>query len=314
MPSPPKVLAVLCSDIHLQSKPPLARAGEPDWFKAMKRPLDELRHLQTKHNVPIICAGDIFDYWKSSPELISFAVEHLPKMVVVAGQHDLPYHSYPDIYKSALWTLSLIGRVVIMSPGQPYRFDSFTATGFPWGFPITKTKDKKRGEMLQLAVVHAYCWTKHYCFEGASDSFRLSNYRSQLKECGYNAAVFGDNHKGFLSDGNDDPPIPVLNSGAMMRRRSDEKSYRPQVGLLMSDGSISLFPLNVSQDVFVENVKDVEHAETAMEMSAFMKELEDIRDSDLDFAERVRQKLEQSDVGPRTRKVILESIGGQTEK
>ena len=35
----PQVLAILCSDLHLQMKPPVARSAEPDWFAAMRRPL-----------------------------------------------------------------------------------------------------------------------------------------------------------------------------------------------------------------------------------------------------------------------------------
>jgi hypothetical protein len=36
-------LAILVSDIHLSDKPPIFRSSEPDWFEAMKRPLDQLQ-------------------------------------------------------------------------------------------------------------------------------------------------------------------------------------------------------------------------------------------------------------------------------
>ena len=40
-----KVLAILCSDIHLSHNAPVARSAEPDWYIAMKRPLDEIADL-----------------------------------------------------------------------------------------------------------------------------------------------------------------------------------------------------------------------------------------------------------------------------
>jgi hypothetical protein len=62
-----KIVAIVCSDIHLKHKPPLCRWGEDDWYEAMQRPLLQLQHLADKYDAPILYAGDIFDRWNPPP-------------------------------------------------------------------------------------------------------------------------------------------------------------------------------------------------------------------------------------------------------
>src|SRR4030042_1550393 len=92
-----KVIALFCSDLHLSLTPPVFRSNEPDWLTAQQRPLDELRALQSKHQCPIFCAGDLFDKWYGGPkehacELVNWAIKHMPYMHCIPGQHDLPEH------------------------------------------------------------------------------------------------------------------------------------------------------------------------------------------------------------------------------
>src|ERR1017187_8863121 len=72
------VIAIEISDIHLSDKAPVARSGEPNWYKAMARPLKEVSKLAAHHRCTIICAGDIFHLWDSSARLINFALQFLP--------------------------------------------------------------------------------------------------------------------------------------------------------------------------------------------------------------------------------------------
>lgn len=75
-----KTIAILCSDLHFSSVPPVARSSEPSWFDAMKRQIDELKRVQEKHHCPIIVAGDVFDRWRETPELVNFLIDNLPQM------------------------------------------------------------------------------------------------------------------------------------------------------------------------------------------------------------------------------------------
>ena len=50
---------------------------------------------------PECLRANIYTKW---PELINWAIKHLPPMLAVPGQHDLPYHDYKELGRSAYAT------------------------------------------------------------------------------------------------------------------------------------------------------------------------------------------------------------------
>lgn len=241
------VLAILVADIHLSHRPPVARSEEV-WYDVMERYLDQLTEIANVNGSPIICAGDVFDRWNSPPELINFAHKHMPKMYAIPGQHDLPLHRYEDMEKSAYWTLVKMGNIIDMRAMKPKQIGRVIAHPFPWGTPV-KPLTYMRDKVVHLAVIHAYCWMGQHKYEGAGDEFAVPIWDKRLR--GYNAAVFGDNHKGFLRK-HDDVDIPIFNCGTFIRRRYDEQNYQPAVGILFSDGSIERYPLDTGEDVILK--------------------------------------------------------------
>lgn len=291
------LIAILCSDIHLSIKPPIAREEE-DWWQAMRRPLGEICGLGSKYDIPTICAGDIFDKWKSPPELINFALKYLPDMYAIPGQHDLPFHNHELIEKSAYWTLVKAGKITPILPGSQNVEDHLRVYGFPWGvpvFPLLRTKKTKR---LQVAVVHRYLWIPGCKYPGASKDSKLTASQKSLK--GYDVAVFGDNHQGFLV-GN------VFNCGTLMRRKSDEAKYTPHVGLLHASGKIDLHYLDISEDILTAAVEE-EVLEDNEQVEAFLEELERLKASDLDFQDTLTRMMDRADVKPSVRQIILEAM------
>jgi len=116
---------------------------------------------------------------------------------------------------------------------------------------------------------------------------------------GYDAAVFGDNHKGFLRGS-------LLNCGGFIRRKRDEVNYKPRVGLLYSDGSIKEEFLDTSEDSFVAEAQERE--EVAVNMSEFIQDLEELGEQGLNFRGAVEARLKMDDIKPRTREIILQAI------
>lgn len=309
-----KPVALLCSDLHLSSRAPAWRTAEPDWFEAMARPIKEIRDLATLHDIPIICSGDVFDRWNSPPELINFAAQHLPHMYAIPGQHDLPYHNLDDMHRSAYATLIRTSTIFHMAPGGRYYLpQSLKKTGvvvavspFPWGEPITPancSQDLRDHKVIHVAAVHAYCWRKGKSFPGAPEDKRVGAYASQLQ--GYDVAVFGDNHQGFLGQAGD---CIVYNNGGFMRRKSDEADYRPHVGLLMSDATVQLHYLDISKDLHIDTkaAKIVEDASFSVE--EFVKELASLDSRSFSYPSAVKEYLETYEVSPGARKIILDSI------
>ena len=302
----PDVRAILVSDIHLQARAPVARSTEPDWFAAMLRPLEEIGALAERHDAPVLYAGDIFDRWNSSPEVINFAIKHLPRGHAVPGQHDLPNHNYDDIKRSAYWTLVEAGRLVNLEPGVGTNVAGVCVYGWPWGFGIGPPTEPPEPGRLRVAVCHAFIYTPATGYPGAPPASRITAFKERL--AGYDVAAFGDNHKGFIKTIRDGPT--VINCGGLMCRKVDEVSYEPGVGLLLADGTVERHLLDCSEDMFIDITEAAELVERALDMTEFVSGLRGLGASDaLDFVEALKRFLDGNNITDRIRSIVLEASG-----
>ena len=303
-----KIIAIFAADIHLSLNPPIWRSAEPDWFDAMLRPLVELRTLATLHNCPIVYAGDIFDKWNSSPELINFAIKHLPKGCAIPGQHDLPLHNYEDIGKSAYWTLIEAGVLVYLFPSTPAIIEKDTnknkmlVSGFPFGHKI-KTLEH-RNEKIYIAVAHEYKWIKDCSYPNAPRDQKLKTPSSK-KHLGYDVIIYGDNHKGWYCKW-PNCKTEFFNCGSLMRRNSDQIDYKPQVGLLTAKGRIISHKLDCSKDKYISD--NILGKETELDLTQFMNELEQLGDTAFDFGESVKRFFEKHKTDKVIRNIILNAM------
>ena len=310
MPTPPRIVkALLVGDIHLSQNPPLCRAGEPDWFEAMARPLVELKTAQSLYGVPVIIAGDIFDRWNPPPELINFALGHLPDNIhAIPGQHDLPNHNYDEMSRSAYGVLVAAGKIHDLTPthtesGNGHNVNGIEVHAFPWGFPVEPIGNDNNDEWIMLALVHAYIWqSKSTGYTGAPEGRLISAYKKGLQ--GFTHAVFGDNHIPFHGMAGD---CRVYNCGGFYRRKSDEVDHRPSYGLLYSTGEIERVYFDCSADVL-----DITKTETKVDLKTdfqeFTRELAKLSGGAFDFRFAVKTYCETHEVTPAARKWLSLSM------
>lgn len=323
------VIAVVCSDIHLSAKPPLARRDEPDWYDAMRWAIRQVRAKALKYKCATLIAGDIFDHWKAPPRLINFALSEFKfwpgPIMAIPGQHDMPFHSMEDLQHSAYWTMVEAGLFHNVPPGG-FNFSNesgpiFDVYGFGWGEPVTPPPTIADNR-LQIAMVHSYVWmdtahpdapsTKHV---GASAHAKLD----VKKYAGYDAVIIGDNHRPWSAcdtrevpskDGKWREYVPaspyVFNCGGFMRRRSDDM-HQPRIGLLHRDGTIESVPLETSQDVFHPMEIDLPDA-TPDGIITFIEELSELDPTDLDFHEELRRAMRREALTPEIERVLAEAM------
>lgn len=296
------VVAITCSDLHFQHAPPLARSGEPNWYKAMEKPVMELWDIKQATGAPVICAGDVFDKWCCIPELVNWAISVLPVMHAIPGQHDLPNHSLADIRRSAYWTLVEAG--VIKELGQtPARLEkNLWVQGFPWGVPVSGERmlakcppppkpavedcftGGKYEHQVKLAVVHAYIWQPGCGYPDAPQDQELTAWTDKL--VGFTNAVFGDNHIGFMAIAGD---CRVLNHGSFMRRKSDQIHYQPTVGIIYADGYVQKWGLNTDDEI-IENMVEPTTGKQ-IDAEGFIAELLQLGNGLLDYRDAVESYL-----------------------
>lgn len=225
-----KVMAIFCSDLHLSLTPPPLRSAEPDWFAAMQRPVDELKALKQEHKCPIFCAGDVFDRWNAPAELINWAINHLPFMYCIPGQHDLPDHDLNQLERSAYWTLNQ-AKVIEDLGNLPRCFgNDMMIYPYPYGDKVVPVR--RRTERFQIALIHQYNWMCGSSYKGAPEHQQISPTRNEFN--GYDFVISGDNHHSF-SCSIQPRQSWFVNCGAMMRRKTDDKFF-PTYWLLYEEG------------------------------------------------------------------------------
>jgi hypothetical protein len=304
-PDRPFVVSIHTSDFHLWDVPPSYRESEPDWWKAMLRPIEQIKALQRKyHGVPIVFGGDLFDRWKPSPELLNFALKHLPVMYGIAGNHDLPNHRLADIERSGYWTMVEAGRIVDLRWGAPHPLNNVVLHGFPFGTEV-KPATSHPIDGFNVAVIHAYIWKKNHGYTGAPEDKRVGEWERRLG--GYSHAFFGDNHNGFDFQGRD---TWVVNTGCIMRRRRDESTYSPSVWLLWSDGEVSRKKLDTSEDVYVSGGDQGEDKNVpAMDTGNLIKSLKGLQQKNrIDFQATVTELMTTLNVSEEVRTRVMESM------
>lgn len=292
-------IAILCADLHLSLKRPACRL-DVDWMETQADYLRQLRELQVvgdkKDVIPVLCAGDIFDRWNPPPELIRFALEHLPDgMICVPGQHDLPNHRMDEMKRSAYGVLVQARKIVDLSGLPLYEWKLPTGPivkGFGWGVEIEPRSNfyEKEKNTLFVALIHRFIWMFETGYPGAPESQHVWNTTDCLN--GYDVAVFGDNHIAFTCKLNG---TLIWNCGGFIRRRSDENLRRPRVGILFDDGSVEEHRLKTGRDKFLPKTEVPEEVE--QDMRRFLEELEKLGEHGLDFRAAVRRHAENKENG-----------------
>lgn len=308
-PAAADIVAVCCSDLHLSEKPPLVRSAEPDWFAAMGRQVKQLKDLANQYKAEIICAGDIFDKPSPSPNLINWAIQNLPVMYAIPGQHDLLHHSYQDLHKTAYQTLIEAHTIWDIRPDKPIETGRMRLHGFPWGFPPKPWKSP-HGLALEVAVIHRYVFDHSTGYPDAPKEQRLGALWNDIE--GYDSIIVGDNHKGFVFTRMSkivERWESLMNCGAFFRRKADERDYKPSVGLLHEDGRIERHYLDCSEDKFA----DLSEIETTNylgmgDMSGFIEEVGKLQGAVVDFRDAVEQEMDRRKVRKAVKAIVLKAL------
>jgi len=222
-------------------------------------------------------------------------------MYAIPGQHDMPLHNMDLLRKSAFFTLVQAGVVHQLEYGLPQTVSrKLTLHGVPWGSMIKPPEGEYAAEgVFNLLVAHQYIWVNGKSYPGALQEQNWDSKKKLMR--GYDAAVFGDNHKGFQAARN------VLNCGTLLRRKTDEASYKPMIGLLRQSGTIEPLFLDTTLDV-LEATDEKRKAETNVEMEEFLKGLVGLQETRLDFVEAMKIVLEEKQPSALVRQYIMEAM------
>jgi len=230
--------AILVADLHLTESTPVSRTD--DYIQAQANKLTFLRSLSAENNnCPILCAGDLFDHWKASPWLCSWAFNYLPTpMITIPGNHDLPMHSIEYYDKSALALLETVSTETdfrVLRHPQGVKINDLYIVGTPFNKleQFDPDKDKKARESIttfkganrRVLLLHELVWERQRPLWAGNTHLgqelldRFGGY--------FDLIVSGDNHESFVCQDNTTKSI-LVNPGSMMRSTADQEDFKPK--------------------------------------------------------------------------------------
>jgi len=291
--------AILCSDLHLREDTPTCRTD--DYWKAQWGKVQWLRKLSLRHNCPILCAGDIFHHWKPSPYLIRMAHVFLPKMMVVAGQHDLPQHNLGLLEKSGLGVLEKTGKVYFPAPldrtieGYPYGI----IQGFSYGEELKPAKPPYR-----IAIVHRFTWKGKPPWPGAPEEGNVKRVMKELR--GFVLIVTGDNHIPF--EKRNDQGQLLVNPGSMMRMTADQADHHPRVYLWYARKN-QIIPkyYPIEEGVICRKHLD-EKTERDKRMDAYVSRLREDVEISLSFEQNIEEFMRKNKINKHIQRIVWKAL------
>ena len=275
-------VAANIADVHFTLHAPACRAPETNWLEYQGMILSQVFAITAKYNVPLIIAGDIFTNWNPQHELVSWVISRFRRsptpIICIPGNHDIPNHNYKQLPRSAFWTLVEAEAVTYLTPALhcTHSFGPLIISPFPFGFPVTHLQPGMSHDLcINVAVIHDYIWKpEHSVKELETEGSFIKAWRKKIKT--YDVAIFGDNHKGFVSE--KPGKTTIINCGSLMRTTIDQEDYMPFVTLLRLDGTTKIVYLDVESDLFASI--DDELNEIAIGLDVDIDELiEDLRNA-----------------------------------
>jgi DNA repair exonuclease SbcCD nuclease subunit len=293
-------IAILAGDLHLREDTPLCRTD--NYQKAQVVKTEHFRDVCDSYVAPLILAGDVFDYWNPTHEIVSLAMNTIKKNShIIPGNHDLPYKSIKLFDRCGLSVLKTAGYNVYTEPKRII-CRGMTIDVLPWGHDINilnRIKEESRG--INILVAHFMTWCKREPWPGIDvpDAIRVLKNISR-----YDIVLVGHNHKTFVvRDGN----RTLISPGSLMRMDADQADHEPAYFLLYPDLTVKqkhyLFEKGVVSREHIEVKNDKENR-----LQAFVARLKHDMEVGISFKRNMEQFLEDNKVHPNVKKIIWESM------
>lgn len=209
---------ILTADWHLREDTPACRVD--DFQAAQWRKVEVIREAASRYGCPVVVAGDLFDSWRCSHELVNRLLNTLPRRLwTVPGQHELPYHRITGLNQSPLATLARarVG-VEVMTGGTPFGMTEIPTGGYGYGEAL------RDGPLPEVLVWHRMVWAGRPPYPGAPAGGEAGRVLDVLAGRGVRLLVTGDNHQPFtLCRGG----VRLVNCGCLTRQTVDEANHQP---------------------------------------------------------------------------------------
>ena len=294
---------ILTADWHLRADKPRCRLDK-DWIATQRSQIMEVSDYANHYDCSVIIVGDIFNKAVVPEEITNMFLQFcttVPNGVyILAGNHDLPYHSIDNVHNSSIGILLTIAEKM----NSPYlkTLDSFDDMSWShFGLPTIK-----KGTGTNVAL-------HRLVFESIKDippGVNAVTAQDLLDE--YPSAFFiltGDMHQSFhyVSDDN----RCVINPGHLNRQSADQTN--PPVVYFVDTDALFFAPLSITDNedlVTDEYLKKESDREDRIE--AFIEKIQGTESVTLSFIDNIEQAIQtnKQSLDPETLRMIHYLVDG----
>jgi len=294
---------ILTADWHLKRTPPRARTD--DWLAAMEKKVRFILALAQK-SPPLLIAGDLFDKARPGDFMERWLMDLIREfgidgddIIVVPGQHDLPYHSLKEAGDSGLGVLEAADRITMIADTGDHLLGFMSGCerndmdiyGAAYG---EKPPDKYWNPNRKMAVLLWHHMVINQPLWPGQIADKAQSILRKYKQ--FDLIVTGDNHQSFAIADESIPPRFIINPGSMMRLTAAQVNHKPCV-YEWKDGRVRGILLPIEPDV-LDLTQLEEDKERDERIAAFVERLGMEREMGLSYKKNLKRFFTENEVDP----------------
>ena len=275
---------IISADWHIRATRPRCRVDN-DWLETQRMALAKVMKVAIDKKSPVLVVGDIFhsnsDTSFECIQLVQQMADKLGGSYILAGNHDLPYHSSENLDKSAIGVLLNSNNVHLIK-------DYLTKWNLEQEYPYIISagnfdeEDDKRAEIVFKHVLTILS-------EDKPDFVDCETPESLLEKFPDAKWIFtGDYHHNFHYEKNG---RHVVNSGCLLRQASDMKNYQCGVYFVDTDENIVEFIPIIDNEDLIDDSYILQENERNERIESFVDKLKKTKGVSLDFIENVQNEM-----------------------
>lgn len=276
---------IITADWHLRATRPRCRIDD-DWMGTQRNALAQIKKISVKKDAPVFVVGDLFhsnsDTSFECIQLVQCLADELGELYILAGNHDLPYHSSENIDKSAIGVLLNSQNVFMIADWfEKYHFNTgekilFSASNF----------DKRDYTYAKFVFKHILCFPDAKSMPPNVDAITAKELLDEFPNAEW---IFtGDYHHNFHYEKNG---RHVVNSGCLLRQASDFKDYQCGVYYVDTEKNIVEFIPIIDSGEFVDDSYILKQEERESRIESFVDKLKRTKNISLDFVDNVHKAI-----------------------
>ena len=292
---------ICTADWHIRATKPRCRI-DSDWIGTQRQALNQIVKISRNKKAPVMVVGDLFhsnsDTSFECIQMVQQMADELGELYILAGNHDLPYHSSENLEKSAIGVLLRSHNVdSIKGYFDKLHFNTgekvlFSASNF----------DERDYENAKIVFKHVLTIPS----EDKPDFVDCETPESLLQKFPKAKWVFtGDYHRNFHYEKNG---RHVVNSGCLLRQASDFKDYQCGIYFVDTDKNIVEFIPIIDNEELIDDSYITKENEREKRIDDFVSKLKSTKSVSLDFLANVESALQSNEFESELKEVVEELL------